>query len=67
MIPTELLVRLEAPLGKVIADNTVISEVLPEIKRLAPGSTPRLSVNGPCPSCFYPQLFHAFHVVESDT
>jgi len=45
--------RLEASLGKVIADNTVINEVLPEIKRLAPGSTPRLSVNAPCP-CAYP-------------
>ena len=29
----ELLLRLEAALGKVVADNAVIDEVLPEIKR----------------------------------
>jgi hypothetical protein len=33
MIPTEFLVRLEAPLGKVIADNTVINEVLPTLRK----------------------------------
>jgi hypothetical protein len=31
-----LLLRLEAALGKVIADNSVIDEVLPEIKRRSP-------------------------------
>jgi hypothetical protein len=29
----DLLVRLDASLGKALADNTVVDEVLPEIKR----------------------------------
>jgi hypothetical protein len=29
-----LLLRLDASLGKALADNTVVDEVLPEIKRL---------------------------------